>query len=55
MRSKIIEQPNQLQLIIRAGIKPQLDCLVVLAEFGQLQIPTAFVYALSPPAAKSDQ
>ena len=39
MRPKIIEQPDQLQLSVRTRVEPEFDGLVLLAEFGQAEIP----------------
>ena len=50
IRTEIIEQPNQLQLIIRVRIKPQLDGLVGLAEFDQPRDPCESLLRMTPPA-----
>jgi hypothetical protein len=38
MGTEIVEQPNQLQLVVRVRIKPQLDYVATLAHLDQSEI-----------------
>jgi hypothetical protein len=51
MRFKIIEQPDQYQLIPGTSIEPQLDGLAVQTEIPEAQVAVASVFAHFPTAA----